>query len=63
MALSLAQIGIAVLPTYDNKKAEADEVVRQIESGGQQARALQLDVSDSKSFAAFAHEVKIVLGG
>jgi NAD(P)-dependent dehydrogenase (short-subunit alcohol dehydrogenase family) len=61
MALSLAHKGIDVILTYNSKKAEADEVVRQIENGGRKARAVQLDVSDSKSFAAFAHEVKKVL--
>ncbi len=61
MALSLAQKGIAVILTYNSKKAEADEVVTQIEKNGQKAFALQLDVSNSKSFAAFAQQVKNVL--
>lgn len=61
MALSLAQKGIAVILTYHSKKAEADAVVRQIESDGHQAHALQLDVSNSKSFAAFVQQVKNVL--
>ncbi len=61
MALNLAQKGVDVILTYHSKKADADEVVRQIESGGHQARALQLDVANSKSFAAFAHEVKKAL--
>jgi NAD(P)-dependent dehydrogenase (short-subunit alcohol dehydrogenase family) len=61
MALSLAQKGIDVILTYNSRKAEADEVVKQLESGGRKACAIQLDVSDSKSFAAFAHEVKKVL--
>jgi len=61
MALSLAQKGVAVILTYHDKKADANEVVKQIEGEGQQDHALQLDVSNSKSFAAFAHEVKKVL--
>jgi len=61
MALSLAGKGIAVILTYHSRKAEADEVVRLIEGGGQQACAFQLDVSDSKSFAAFAKKVENVL--
>ena len=61
MALSLAQKGIAVILTYNSKKAEADEVVKQIESNGQKAYALQLDVSNSKSFSTFAQQVKTVL--
>lgn len=62
MVLCLAQKGIAVILTYHNKKAEAEQVVRQIESGGHQAHALQLDVSNCSSFAAFADEVNKVLG-
>jgi len=61
MALSLAQKGIDVILTYNSKKTEADKVVRQIESGGRKACALQLDVSNSKSFAAFLQQVKNVL--
>ena len=61
MALSLAQKGVAVILTYHSKQAEADEVVKQIEKGGHQAHALQLDVANSKSFAAFAQQVKKVL--
>lgn len=61
MALSLAGKGISVILTYHSKKAEADEVVRLIESGGQKACAFQLDVSDSKSFSAFAKQVESVL--
>jgi NAD(P)-dependent dehydrogenase (short-subunit alcohol dehydrogenase family) len=61
MALSLAQKGIDVILTYNSKQAEADEVVRQIEGSGHKAYSLQLDVSNSKSFAAFAQQVKSVL--
>lgn len=61
MALSIAGKGIAVILTYHSRKAEADEVVKQIEGGGQKACALQLDVSDSKLFAAFSEQVEKVL--
>jgi len=61
MALNLARKGIDVILTYNSKKAEADEVVAQIEQGGQKAIALQLDVSNSKSFTVFAQQVKGVL--
>lgn len=61
MALSLARKNIGVILTYNSKKAEADEVVAQIEAGGQSAVALQLDVSNSKSFTAFAEQVKQAL--
>ena len=62
MALHLAEHGHDVLLTYNSKKAEADAVVNQIEALGRKARALQLDVSDSKSFSAFAQAVKEALG-
>lgn len=61
MALALAQKGNDIILTYNSKQAEADEVVAQIEKMEQKAVALQLDVSNSKSFSAFATEVKNAL--
>lgn len=61
MALNLARKGVDAILTYNSKKAEADEVVAQIEQGGQKAVALQLDVSNSKSFTGFAQQVKDAL--
>jgi NAD(P)-dependent dehydrogenase (short-subunit alcohol dehydrogenase family) len=61
MALSLAAKGRDVILTYNSRKAEADAVVSEIEKSGRRAVALQLDVSDSKSFAPFAQSVKDVL--
>ena len=61
MALSLAQKGIDVILTYHSKKAEADEVVKQIEKSGHKAYALQFDVANSKSFTDFAQQVQAVL--
>ncbi|MGA7750184.1 MAG: SDR family oxidoreductase, partial [Gallionella sp.] len=52
---------IEVILTYNSKKAEADEVVKQIEASGHKACALQLDVSNCKSFAVFTQQVKNVL--
>ena len=57
MALSLAQKGINVILTYNNKKEEAHEVVQQIEAMGQKALALPLNVADSKGFDAFFGEI------
>jgi NAD(P)-dependent dehydrogenase (short-subunit alcohol dehydrogenase family) len=62
MSLRLAQKGHDVILTYNSKKAEADGVVAQIEKMGRKAAALQLDVSDHKSFNAFAENVKSALG-
>jgi NAD(P)-dependent dehydrogenase (short-subunit alcohol dehydrogenase family) len=61
MALHLAKKGIDVILTYNSKLAEANEVVTQIEQAGGKAVALQLNVGDSKSFAAFTEQVKAAL--
>lgn len=61
MALSLAARGQDVILTYNSKKSEAEEVVTEIQKLGRKAAALQLDVSDTKSFPAFAQSVREVL--
>lgn len=61
MALSLAAKGRDVILTYNSKRDEAQEVVAAIEKLGRRAVALQLDVSNSGSFGAFAESVKEVL--
>lgn len=61
MALNLAQKGLHVILTYNNKKEEALEVVRQIEALGQKAAALQLNVGELSSFDAFIAQVQVVL--
>lgn len=60
-ALALAKKGVDVIVTYHSQKADADLVVAQIEAAGQQAVAIQLDVSNSKSFETFAIQVKDAL--
>jgi NAD(P)-dependent dehydrogenase (short-subunit alcohol dehydrogenase family) len=54
MALHLADHGIDSVITYRSAAREARDVVTQIEAKGRKAAALQLDVAESKSFAAFA---------
>lgn len=61
MALQLATKERDVILTYNSKRDEAQGVVEQIEAMGRKAVALQLDVSDSKSFDAFAGQVKAAL--
>ncbi len=56
-ALHLAEAGVDVIVTYMSNAAEAQAVVRQIQARGRRAAALQLDVADSGSFAAFAGAV------
>ncbi|HVZ32482.1 MAG TPA: SDR family oxidoreductase [Polyangiaceae bacterium] len=61
MALHLAEGGMDVLLTYRSAAKEAEEVVAQVERAGRRAAALGLDVRDTKSFGAFAEEVKRTL--
>jgi len=60
-ALKLAGKGNDVILTYRSNRAEADDVVAQIENLGRKACALQLDVADSSRFAAFAENVRTQL--
>lgn len=61
MAMNIAAKGNDVLLTYNSKKEEAEAVVASIEKQGRKAVALHLDVSDTKSFAAFGETVKETL--
>lgn len=58
MALSLAKKGLDVILTYNSKKEEAEAVVSAIESLGQKALALQLNVGEAKTFDAFFETLK-----
>ena len=60
-ALKLAESGSDVILTYLSNAEQAQAVVGQIEALGRRAVALRLDVADSKSFEAFAAEVKAAL--
>ncbi|QAR34299.1 SDR family oxidoreductase [Geovibrio thiophilus] len=61
MALALADKGTDLIITYQSRQAEAEETVRRATEKGRKAAALQLNVSDNKTFPAFAEEVKEVL--
>jgi len=60
-ALKLAEQGVDVVLTFRNNRAEADEVVAQIEKKGRRAVALQLDVGVSSSFGAFSDTLREAL--
>jgi len=60
-ALNLARRGVDIILTYRSKQAEADAVVSEITQLGGKAVALPLDVSNSKTFAAFADQVRAAL--
>lgn len=57
MALRLAEHGHDIVLTYHSRQTEADSVVSEIEQTGRRVAALQLDVSSSKLFPAFAGAV------
>ena len=61
MALQLAGQGRDIILTYYSKQAEAEAVVQEIVAKGRKAVALQLDVTRSDTFAAFAEQVKAAL--
>jgi NAD(P)-dependent dehydrogenase (short-subunit alcohol dehydrogenase family) len=61
MALHLAQQGSDIILTYHSKQTEAEAVVAEIQALGRKAVALQLDVSQSATFPAFADKVEKAL--
>ncbi|MGQ7945804.1 SDR family NAD(P)-dependent oxidoreductase [Flavobacterium sp. WC2509] len=61
MALSLAQKGLDIVLTYHSKKAEAEEVIAEIEKLGQKAAAIQLNVAEASSFDSFFENAKTAL--
>ncbi|GAB3495300.1 SDR family oxidoreductase [Spirosoma knui] len=61
MALSLARKGINVLLTYNSKQEEAEAVVTEIKTLGQNAVAVQLDSSRVQGFDAFYEQVSTAL--
>ncbi|MCM0082076.1 SDR family oxidoreductase [Geomonas sp. Red32] len=61
MCVHLAAKGHDIILTYHTNRAEADDTVAQIERAGRKAVALQLDVSDSSTFAAFGDGVRKAL--
>ena len=59
--LTLAKKGFDIILTYQTKKEAADEVVKEIETLGQKAFALPLDISTTSGFDQFVTEVKDIL--
>ena len=60
-ALSLADSGVDVILTYVSNDSSAQAVVTEIQAKGRRAVALQLDVGNSKTFAAFAEAMRAAL--
>lgn len=61
MALHLASQGVDIVGTFRSSEDEAREVVRQIEGQGARGAMLQLDVSKSSQFEAFASDLSSIL--
>ncbi|MEI9945367.1 MAG: SDR family oxidoreductase [Chitinophagaceae bacterium] len=61
MAINIAKKGIDVIVTYRSNETEARNVVKEIESMGQKAATLPLDMSNFNSLDAFVAEVKSTL--
>jgi NAD(P)-dependent dehydrogenase (short-subunit alcohol dehydrogenase family) len=54
----LALRGYDIIFTYNNSISDANKVVDEVTAMGKKAKAIQLDVSDSKNFDAFIQNVK-----
>jgi len=61
MALSLARKGLDVLLTYRSNKEEAKQTAEEIESMGQKAAVLQLDMTDPSALDRFVSETRSIL--
>src|SRR5689334_14522709 len=62
IALALAEAGATVALSYRERRSEADAVVKEIESGGGRAIALQMNVTDRSSVETAARDAKGALG-
>lgn len=61
MAIQLARKNFDVIITYKINANEANKVVEKIVTLGKKAKAIQLDVADSKSFESFVSQIKTTL--
>jgi len=61
MALRLAEKGLDVIITYNQRAEDAQRVVAQIEAAGRKAATLQLNTGVLQSFGDFADQLKTIL--
>ena len=61
MAFRLAEKGLDVIITYNNRQEDAQRVVAQIEASGRKAAALQLNTGVIAGFGAFADRLRATL--
>jgi len=60
-AIKLAEAGIDVVITYRSNRAEADNVVAEIQEQGRRGAALHLDVSQVTAFDSFGAQLRATL--
>src|SRR6201987_6073016 len=60
-AINLARRGVDVIFTYRANQAEANSLVREIETMGRKAAAFRLDTGETRSFDGFVAEVRKTL--
>ena len=60
-AIAMAKKGTDSIITYNSNKTEAEATIREIESHGGKALALQLNVGDTSSFSTFALQLEEAL--
>lgn len=61
MAIQLARKDFDIIITYKSNANEAGKVVEEIVTSGKKAKAIQLDVADSKGFDSFLNQIKTTL--
>ncbi len=62
ICLRLSEEGFSIAIHYRNSEQEADQLVREIESGGGKATSLQCDLNDSDSVKGLIHKATESLG-
>lgn len=61
-AVSLGNVGYTVAVLYNSNKAGAEKTVKKIEKNGGQARAYQLNITESEAVQAVVHKIQTELG-
>jgi NAD(P)-dependent dehydrogenase (short-subunit alcohol dehydrogenase family) len=61
MALRLAEKGLDVIITYNQRAEDAQQVVTQVENAGRKAATLQLNTGTIQSFGGFSDQLKKIL--
>jgi NAD(P)-dependent dehydrogenase (short-subunit alcohol dehydrogenase family) len=60
-SIDLARRGVDVIFTYNAKRQEAEDLVREMEGMGRKAATFQLNTGDTRAFDRFASDVRTIL--